>query len=56
MPQTVVKHRGSEPEWISAWEIDYNCVDVKKKKEEESGEQKILLKGVESEENDMLQL
>ena len=48
-------HRGSEPEWISAWEIDYNCVDVGGKKEE-NGEQKILLKGVESEENDMLQL
>jgi hypothetical protein len=47
-------HRSSEPEWISAWEIDYNCVDVEKK--EENGEQKILLKGVESEENDMLQL
>ena len=25
-------HRGSEPEWISAWEIDYNCVDVGEKK------------------------
>jgi len=48
-------HRGSELEWISAWEIDYNCVDVEKKGEE-NREQKILLKGVESEENDMLQL
>jgi hypothetical protein len=23
-------HCGSEPEWISAWEIDYNRVDVSK--------------------------
>jgi len=48
-------HRGCEFEWISSWEIDYNCVDVGEKKVE-NGEQKILLKGVESEENDMLQL
>jgi len=31
-------HRGSEPEWISAWEIDYNCVDAEKKRREQRTE------------------
>jgi hypothetical protein len=26
-------HCGSEPEWISGWEIDYNCVAAKKRRE-----------------------
>jgi hypothetical protein len=47
-------HCGSEPEWISSWEIDYNCVEAEKKKKTEN--RRCFLKGVESEENDMLQL
>jgi hypothetical protein len=48
-------HCGSKPEWISAWEIDYNRVDVAKTKENRE-QKKMLLKEVESEENRMLLL
>lgn len=27
-------HCGPELEWISAWEIDYNCADVEKNREQ----------------------